>query len=320
MNKLNTSSLPTLSVVVPLYNEEENVTLLIDRIHQALDGWAYELVLVDDFSTDNTRDLIVSKNDPKIVLVELRRNYGQSLALSAGFEVSRNELIVTIDGDLQNDPNDILKLVDSLLKQACDVVVGERVNRQDKSSKTIPSRIANFIIRRTTRLEIKDHGCALKVFRAEYAKELNLYGEMHRFITLLAFFNGARIKQIPVNHHPRKYGKSKYGLNRTFKVITDLIIVLYQQKYLQKPIYLFGNVGLGLLFTGVGINVYLVLLKFIKHVDIGQRPLLILGVLFIFVGLQLIIFGIISDLIMKTYFESQNLKPYKIRKVHGKQE
>jgi len=217
---------------------------------------------------------------------------------------------------MQNDPKDIPAMLDKMEAEDWDLITGYRTNRQDSFFKTIPSKIANFIIRKATKFGIKDQGCALKMFSRETAKELNLYGEMHRFISLLSFLNGARIAQVPVTHHPRKFGKSKYGLGRTIKVVNDVLLILFQRNYLQKPMYLFGNMGLFFFALGVLINGYLLYEKIIGN-EIGHRPLVFVGVLFIVVGIQLFTSGIIIDLQMRTYFESQDQKPWKVRKIHS---
>lgn len=304
-----------LSVVVPVYNEEENAALLVQRIGEALQGKEFEIILVDDGSTDNTRNEIKKLNNPNVVLIELKKNYGQSLALASGIDYATGDYIITMDGDLQNDPGDILMMLEKAKSEEWDVVTGIRQKRQDNLVRTFPSKIANWIIRKSTRLDIQDHGCALKVFNRETAKELNLYGEMHRYITLLAFLNGARITEVKVRHHQRQFGKSKYGLGRTTKVINDLILLLFQRKYLQKPIHLFGNIGLVSFATGSLILIYLLIAKFGFGEDIGNRPLLILGILLMFVGVQFFTTGFIIDLQMRTYFESQQKRPYKIRKI-----
>ncbi len=303
-----------LSIVVPVYNEEGNVTLLTERIDEGLVGYNYEIIYIDDCSTDNTRQEVKALNHPKVVLVELRKNYGQSSAIAAGIDVSKGEYIITMDGDLQNDPSDLPAMLDKLIAEDLDMITGIRQKRQDNFVRTLPSKIANFIIRKTTGLHITDHGCAIKIFTAETAKGLNLYGEMHRFISLVTFMNGARISEMPVKHHARQFGVSKYGLGRTFKVINDLLLILFQRKYLQKPIYLFGNIGLTFAGIGMIINVYLLVLKILGQ-DIWGRPLLILGVLMVVMGIQFFTVGIIIDLLMKTYYESQKKRPYNLRKV-----
>lgn len=304
-----------ISVVIPIYNEEENIKLLIDKIDQALRTQNYEIILVDDGSTDRTRIVVQELNHPKVIFIELKKNYGQSLALAAGIDYAEGDYIVTMDGDLQNDPSDILMMYRKAMNEDWDLVTGIRHNRQDNFLRTFPSKIANWIIRKTTKLNIKDHGCALKVFNKETAKELNLYGEMHRYITLLAYLNGAKITEVNVKHHQRKYGKSNYGLSRTTKVVNDLILLLFQRKYLQKPIHLFGNIGLLSFIGGSLVMLYLFYVKFFHGEDIGNRPLLVLGILFMFVGVQFFTTGIIIDLQMRTYFESQSKRPYNIRKI-----
>lgn len=307
--------LEKLSVVIPLFNEEENVLLLVNRIEAALVGKDFEIILVDDGSTDQTRQEIKKLRNSRIVLIELKKNYGQSLALAAGIDYASGGYIVTMDGDLQNDPDDILRMYEKVKNEDWDLVTGIREDRKDALLRTLPSRIANWIIRKSTQLNIKDHGCALKVFSSETAKELNLYGEMHRYISLLAHLNGARIAEMKVKHHHRKFGKSKYGLGRTTKVVNDLILLLFQRKYLQKPIHLFGNIGILSFAIGGLIMIYLMIVKFGLGEDIGNRPLLILGIMLLFVGVQFFTTGIIIDLQMRTYFESQRKRPYKIRKI-----
>ncbi|TYA94790.1 glycosyltransferase family 2 protein [Seonamhaeicola marinus] len=303
-----------LSVIIPVYNEEDNIVLLTERIDNALVGYNYEIIYVDDFSTDKTRINTINMKLPHVKLIELRKNYGQSLALSAGIDAAKGDYIITMDGDLQNDPTDIPSMLEKLKSEDWDVVTGIRAKRKDNFVRTIPSKIANFIIRKATRLDLKDQGCALKIFTREIAKELNLYGEMHRFINLSAFLNGARIAQVPVKHHERQFGKSKYGLGRTFKVISDLLLIIFQRKYLQRPMHLFGNLGLASFGIGLLINLYFLVLKLMGQ-DIWGKPMLILGVMMILIGIQFFTIGIITDLLMKTYFESQKKKPYTIRKI-----
>ena len=303
-----------LSIIIPVYNEQGNVDLLTEAIEKALKGYKYEIIFIDDYSNDNTRNEIKEMKNPKVVLIEMKKNYGQSSALQAGIEYAKGEYIITMDGDMQNDPSDIPMMLDLLIEGDWDLITGIRQKRKDSLIRTFPSKIANYIIRKTTKLDIQDHGCALKIFTKETAKELNLYGELHRFITLIAHINGARITEVKVKHHSRKFGVSKYGLGRTFKVINDLLLILFQRKYLQKPIYLFGNIGILFFVLGVLINIYLFIVKMLGN-DIGSRPLLILGMLLILVGIQLFTIGIVADLLMRTYYESQDKKPYNIRKI-----
>ncbi|MBO6881181.1 MULTISPECIES: glycosyltransferase family 2 protein [Winogradskyella] len=303
-----------LSLVIPLFNEEDNITQLLKNIDEALVDHKFEIILVDDFSTDKTVNQIKKTSHPNVKLIELRKNYGQSSAMAAGIDYAKGDFIITLDGDLQNDPRDILPMLKKLRDENWDVVVGIRNKRKDNFAKKLPSKIANFLIRKATKLSIKDHGCALKVFKKDIAKELNLYGEMHRFIGLLAYLNGARVGEINVRHHHRVHGKSKYGLGRTFKVVNDILLILFQRNYLQKPLYLLGNIGIFFFSVGVIINIYLLVEKILGN-DIGDRPLLILGVIFLLVGVQLFTTGIAIDLQMRTYYETQNTRPYKIREI-----
>jgi glycosyltransferase involved in cell wall biosynthesis len=309
------SSLTTfLSIVIPVYNEEGNVGLLTESIENGLKGYQYEIIYIDDFSSDNTRKEIKELNNPNVVLIELKRNYGQSSALAAGIDYAKGEYIITMDGDMQNDPSDIPEMLELAIKEDWDLVTGIRQKRKDNFVRTLPSKIANYIIRKSTKLYITDAGCALKVMTAETAKNLPLYGELHRFIALNAHIDGARITEIPVKHHARHLGVSKYGLGRTFKVINDLLLILFQRKYLQNPLYLFGNLGMTFFGIGAIINLYLLVVKLMGN-DIGTRPLLTLGILLILVGIQFFTIGIVTDLLMRTYYESQNKTPYKIRHI-----
>lgn len=306
---------PFLSIVIPVYNEEDNVKLLSEKVKEALVDYRYELILIDDGSTDNTRQNTKAINDPNLTLIELKKNYGQSLALAAGIDHASGDYIITLDGDLQNDPLDIPMMIDKLEEGDYDVVTGIRAKRKDNFVRTIPSKIANAMVRKATGMDIKDNGCALKVFTNEMAKDINLYGEMHRFINLLAYLNGARIAQVPVRHHARQFGQSKYGLGRTFKVLNDLTLIIFMRKYMQRPIHLFGNAGLISLSLGFLAMLWLAIVKFGLGEDIGTRPLLIVGVVLILAGIQLITMGIVVDLLMKTYYESQSMRPYRIRKI-----
>lgn len=308
---------PKISVVVTVYNEEENIQPLIDLISDALENFEYEIVYVDDGSTDNTLATLKSIKHDRLKVVEFRKNYGQSLALMAGIDYATGEFIATMDGDLQNDPSDIPSMLKMAEEGDYDMVAGNRANRKDGMVlRKLPSAIANYIIRRSSGVHLKDYGCALKVFRAELAKELGLYGELHRFIPVLAHLEGAKITQVDVKHHARKFGTSKYGLNRTFKVVSDLLLMLFFKKYMQKPMHLFGNTGVFVFFVGVLINFYLAILKIGFGQDIWGKPLLILGLMLIIGGIQLITVGIIIEIQMRTYFEAQSKRPYKVRNIY----
>ncbi len=304
-----------LSVVITVMNEEENIQPLLDAVRSALKDIDYEVVLVDDGSTDKTRQKILEFGDDRTRLVELRKNYGQSTAMTAGIDHSTGRYVALLDGDLQNDPSDIPGMLDLLKKEDWDIVAGNRKNRKDGMFlRKIPSRIANAMIRRMTGVYIKDYGCTLKVFRREIAEELGLYGELHRFIPVLAKLQGARITQVDVKHHPRVHGKSKYGINRTFKVMSDLVLMVFMRKYMQKPMHLFGTFGFISLGLGLLINLYLLVWKLMGH-NIWNRPILILGLILLLGGIQFITIGIIADINMRTYFESQNKKTYNVRKI-----
>ncbi len=307
---------PYLSVVVSVFNEEDNVQPLVEQISQALDGLEYELIIVDDGSTDATLQRLRAIPHERLRVVELRKNYGQSLALMAGIDLAQGAFIATMDGDLQNDPRDLPAMLRKAEEENFDLVTGVRAQRQDDMLlRKIPSQIANWIIRQTSGVRIHDYGCALKVFRQDIAKDLGLYGELHRFIPVLASLEGARIAQMEVRHHPRRYGKSKYGLGRTVKVISDLLLMLFFKRYLQRPMHLFGNIGVILFGIGALINLYLAWLKILGQ-DIWGKPLLLLGLMLVIGGIQFITIGIVVEIQMRTYFESQQKKPYKIRKVH----
>ena len=267
------------------------------------------------FSTDRTRAVVKEMEDDKVHLIELKKNYGQSLALAAGIDYAEGDYIITMDGDLQNDPSDIPEMLAYVIKGEYDLITGIRQKRKDSLIKKIPSKIANFLVRRVTKLDIKDNGCALKIFTKEIAKGLNLYGEMHRFITLLAHLEGAQIKQVPVKHHARHAGVSKYGLERVFKVVADMMLLLFIRKYFQRPIHLFGIFGVFLILAGILIESYLMVVKFGFGEDIGTRPLLIFGMMFILGGIQLFTIGIVMELLIRTYYESQSKRPYRIKKI-----
>lgn len=304
-----------LSIVICVYNEEENIAPLINLIFEAITDIEFEIIYVDDGSTDNTAKNIMEFNDKRIKLVQLRKNYGQSSALDAGIEEARGEYIVTMDGDLQNDPSDIPLMLKKAEEGEWDLVAGERINRQDGMvMRKMPSRLANFIIRLTTKVRIRDYGCTLKLFKSDIAKNIRLYGELHRFIPVLAYLEGASITQVPVKHHPRRFGKSKYGISRTFRVVSDLMLMIFFKRYLQKPMHLFGTIGIVVFIAGSVIELYMLVLKILGQ-DVWGKPLLLLGILFIVGGIQFITIGIMAELLMRTYYESQKKKPYSVKRV-----
>ena len=299
-----------LSIIITLYNEEENVQPLLYRLYDALKDCSYELLLVDDGSTDNTVRKIKKHANERTKLLSFAKNYGQTTAMSAGIQYAQGEYIATMDGDLQNDPYDIPMMLGKIEEEGWGLIAGRRMNRKDGYwLRKFPSKVANAIIRTLTDVQISDYGCSLKIFRSDIAHNLALYGELHRFIPILAKLEGATITEVAVKHHPRVHGKSKYGLGRTFKVISDLMLMLFFQKYVQKPMHLFGTlVGVLSFLVGTFINGYLLVEKILGH-DIWGRPLLLLGVMLIVAGIQLIGFGFMAELIMRTYFESQNKSP-----------
>ena len=300
-------------------NEEDNVKPLLDAVREALKEFDYEVILVDDGSTDATRKRVVEYADDRTVFVELRKNYGQSTAMTAGIDHARGRYVALLDGDLQNDPTDIPFMLDLLKREDWDVVAGNRKNRKDGAVlRKFPSKIANALIRRMTGVYIKDYGCTLKIFKKEIAEDLGLYGELHRFIPVLAKLQGARITQVDVKHHPRKFGKSKYGIGRTFRVLSDLVLMVFFRRYMQKPMHLFGTIGFISLGLGILINAYLLVLKILGH-DIWGKPMLILGLIFLLGGIQLITIGILAEIAVRTYYESQSKKTYQVRKVYQKE-
>ncbi len=305
-----------LSLVICVFNEEPNIKPLADQIQNALQNIDFEAIMVDDGSTDGTRKEILKINDNRFVLLELKRNYGQSSALQAGIDYASGEYVVLLDGDLQNDPADIPQMLKLMEEEEWDMVAGVRANRKDGMFlRKIPSKIANYMIRKSTGTTMKDLGCTLKMFTHETIKSIHIYGELHRFIPVLITQEGAtRITQIDVNHRPRQFGTSKYNLSRTTKVLSDLFLMLFLKNYIQRPMHFFG--GLGLITFGIGalINVYLLILKILGH-DIWGKPLLLLGALLVMGGIQFITIGIIAELQMRTYYESQQKKPYRIKRI-----
>jgi glycosyltransferase involved in cell wall biosynthesis len=304
-----------LSVVVPVMNEEENVSLLIQKIREALQDWEYEIILVDDGSKDRTVDIIREHAEDDLKLIVFMKNFGQTSAMAAGIKAAEGDYIVTMDGDLQNDPADIPMMMDALKKEDVDVVAGIRKNRKDNVFiRKIPSKMANFLIRRMTGESVTDNGCSLRVYKSDVAKSLNLYGELHRFIYILAKMEGAKIAEVEVSHHPRIHGKSKYGLERTFKVMSDLLLIVFFKRYFQKPIHLFGGLGLLSFFVGMLINLYFLIEKILGQ-DIWGRPLLLLGIIMTIGGIQLVTTGFIAEIMMRTYYESQDKSTYRIKEI-----
>lgn len=308
-----------LSVITPVYNEELNLPELLEQLHAALGpmGRTYEVILVDDGSTDGSYALLAhrARMDPTLTVVRFRRNFGQTPAMQAGIDVAQGQLLVTLDADLQNDPADIPRMV-AKLEEGYDLVAGWRAKRKDAFlSRRLPSIIANRLIGNFTGVKLHDYGCTLKVINAELAKQFRLYGEMHRFIPAVAAFIGARITEMPVNHRPRQHGHSKYGIGRTLRVVLDLITVRFIQNYLTRPMQVFGLLGLLLGSAGTLISLWLALEKIVLHKNLADRPLLLLGILLIMVGVQLLSLGLMADIVARTYHEAQGQRPYFIRNI-----
>ncbi|MBI2546192.1 glycosyltransferase family 2 protein [Candidatus Woesearchaeota archaeon] len=297
-----------ISVVIPAYNEQENVELLYRKLKPVLDKLRkkHEIIIVDDGSTDKTFGVLkqLHGKDNSVKVIKFRRNFGQTAAFDAGFKQAAGNVIITMDADLQNDPEDIPKLL-AKLDEGWDVVAGWRVNRKDSFSKRMFSIFANmFRMLLNDKLRIHDSGCSLKAYRKECLDDLDLYGEMHRFIPSLLAWKGFRIAEVAVKHNPRKFGKSKYNLTRLLKGFLDLLVVNFWMKYSARPIHLFGGFGVLSLVAGFIINVYMVWLKFWRGATLSNRPLLLLGVMLVLLGVVLLVFGILADIMVKVYYRS----------------
>lgn len=308
-----------VSIVIPVYNEEESVGELYREVVEVMEDASlpFELIIVDDGSTDLTvRNLLAaSRGDERLAVIQFRRNFGQTAGLAAGLEHSRGDVVVTMDGDLQNDPAEIPRLI-AKLNEGYDLVAGWRKNRQDALvSRKLPSRIANWLISRTTKVKLHDYGCTLKAMTGELARGIKLYGEMHRFIPALADEFGARIVEIPVNHRARKFGKTKYGISRTIRVVLDLITVKFLLGYSKRPIHLFGSIGLVAGFLGVATIAWMIFERTIYHVPMGDRPLLALAVMLVLLGAQFLVFGLLAEVLARTYYESQDKTIYSVRRL-----
>jgi glycosyltransferase involved in cell wall biosynthesis len=306
-----------LSVVIPAYNEEENVPILYKKLKKVLDslGEDYEIIFVDDGSTDGTYQRLkqLAEKDSRLKIIRFKRNYGQTAAMSAGFEHAKGDVIVTLDADLQNDPEDIPLLLEKL-KEGYHVVSGWRKDRKDPFlSRRLPSMIANWLISKITSVHLHDYGCTLKAYRAEVVKDLELFGDMHRFLPALTKRRGAKITEVVVKHHPRMFGRSKYGIGRTVRVLLDIMLVKFLNEYINKPLYMFGSVGFLLLGLGLFSLFYLIFLKLFLEEPIGRRPLLILSVLLILAGIQLISTGLLAELLVRIYYRTKDTKPYVIQ-------
>jgi len=310
-----------ISIVVPVLNEEESLPHLHQRLSEALaaGGYAYEILIVDDGSTDRSFEVMrdLAARDGHLRVVRFRRNYGQTAAFAAGFDRAQGEVVITLDADLQNDPADIPALLDKIT-EGYDVVSGWRVDRQDRFlDRRLPSIVANNLIRWATGVQIHDNGCSLKAYRREVLKDVHLYGEMHRFLPALAYAAGARVAEIPVRHHPRRFGKAKYGLSRTLKVFLDILAVRFLMSYSTRPIHVFGLLGLLSFGAGLAMLFYLASVRLFLLQPIGDRPLTLLGILLTMLGVQLVTSGLLAELVIRTYYESQGKPIYTVREELG---
>lgn len=310
-----------VSIVVPIFNEVENIEQLHSQMAFVLDSLnkTSEIILVDDGSTDGTFEALkkIQSKDQRVWVIRLRRNFGQAAAFSAGFDFARGDVIVTMDGDLQNDPADIPRLLEKI-DEGFDIVSGWRVRRKDVYlTRRLPSQAANALISKVTGVKLHDYGCSLKAYRMEVVKNIRLYGELHRFIPAIASWMGIRVAEIKVNHHPRKHGRSKYGLGRTVKVFLDLITVKFLLNYATRPLQVFGLAGMLSFVAGMVLAIYLSVLRLFYGVGLSDRPILLLAILLIMLGVQLIVMGLLGELIVRTYHESQDKPIYAVREVLG---
>jgi glycosyltransferase involved in cell wall biosynthesis len=308
-----------VSIVIPLLNEEDSLQELYDQLRQMMDSLdrSCEVILIDDGSSDGSFNLLrqLQQADPRLRAIKLRRNFGQTAAFSAGFDHARGDVIITMDADLQNDPRDIPKLL-AKMDEGYDIVSGWRVDRQDKwLTRRVPSQAANWLISWLTGVKLHDYGCSLKAYRHEVLANTKLYGELHRFIPALASWMGVEVAEVPVNHFARRFGRSKYGLSRTIRVLLDLMAVKFLLDYATRPIQIFGFFGLLNLAAGLMLAGYLTYIRFFGGVALSDRPILLLAVLLIMVGVQLIILGLLGELVVRTYHETQNKTVYMVREV-----
>ncbi|HWQ35687.1 MAG TPA: glycosyltransferase family 2 protein [Blastocatellia bacterium] len=311
---------PQLSVFLPVYNEAENLPTLHRKIIEAMDKLkqSFEVIYVDDGSTDGSLAILreLAASDRRVRVIGFRRNYGQTAAMAAGIDAARGEILIPMDADLQNDPADIERLL-TKLEEGYDVVSGWRARRRDAFiTRTLPSRIANGLISKISGVPLHDYGCSLKAYRREVIKDVNLYGEMHRFIPIYASWAGARVTEIPVAHHPRMAGQSKYGLSRMVKVIFDLVTIKFMSRYMTKPLYVFGSAGLLAFAISLFAALWACLMKFASwphHADFIQTPLPVLAMVMLVLGIQLFLMGLIAEMSIRTYHESQNKPIYTVR-------
>ena len=309
-----------ISIIIPVFNESESIGYLLDEVLNVMQNNKLncELIVVNDGSNDNTSTVLdeLTIKIKELLVISLRKNYGQTAAMAAGFDNSKGEIVITLDGDLQNDPNDIPKLI-SHINEGYDLICGWRYERKDKLiNRRIPSKIANKLIANITGIKLHDYGCSLKAFKKEIVEDIKLYGELHRFLPVLANIEGAKIKEIKVNHRSRKYGSSKYGIDRTFRVLMDLLTVWFMTKFLTRPMYGFGFLGIISILLSLGMTSYLFIIKLLGN-DIGNRPMLMFALILGIAGVQLFSFGLLGELLIRTYHESQNRPIYRVRKIQS---
>jgi len=314
-----------LSVILPIYNESENIPRLYDELVPVLEatGSSFEIIAVDDGSQDDSFACLtlLRADDHRLRIMRFRRNFGQTAAFAAGFHHARGAVVITMDADLQNDPVDIPKLL-AKIDEGYDVVSGWRQERWKEGvlafvTRRIPSAAANWLISRVTGVYLHDYGCALKAYRSEVINEIRLYGDLHRFIPAIASYIGVRIAEVPVSYRPRKYGQSKYGIGRTVRVLLDLLTVRFLLSYSTRPIHIFGLLGLLSVLLGVGIGIYLTVIKFLYQAALAERPLLLFAILLVMVGVQLVTMGLLGEMVVRTYYESQNKQIYAVREQLG---
>jgi glycosyltransferase involved in cell wall biosynthesis len=310
-----------VSIVIPLFNEVENIETLYDKLRDVIDELdkTCEIIFVDDGSIDGTFSVLkeIQQRDPRVWVIRLGRNFGQTAAFSAGFDLARGDVIVTLDGDMQNDPADVPRLLEKT-DVGYDVVSGWRVNRKDAFlTRRFPSQVANFLISKVTGIQLHDYGCSLKAYRRDVIKNIKLYGEMHRFIPALASWAGIQVSEVPVNHFPRRSGRSKYGLGRTSKVILDLLTVKFLLDYATRPIQIFGLIGLLSFMSGMGLGIYLTIQRLFFNQELSNRPILLLAILLVMLGVQFLVMGLLGELVVRTYYEAQNKPIYSVRDLLG---
>jgi len=307
-----------ISIVIPTYNEEENIHSLYLELCEVFKSTSrgYEIIFINDASRDRTLEELkkIAKKDKKVKVIDFVRNFGQTAALSAGIDYSSGEIIIPMDGDGQNDPADIPKLVEKI-EEGYTVVSGWRKNRKDAIIRVLPSQIANWLIKKMTGVRIHDNGCSLKAYRREVIDGVALYGEMHRFVSVYASWSGGRITEVLVNHRPRIRGKSKYGFSRIFKVILDLLVIRFLYKYISRPVHFFGKYGFWAIFVSLIFAAWALYLKFFQGLSINRTPLPVFSSMFLIVGVQLILTGVLAELLTRTYFESQGRKAYKVKNI-----